>query len=340
MRILCLIDSAVRPGERWLWKYLPDNDDEVDFISAVGATDRFQKWGKLLSYYPKYWLMAMRALQKTRRKNYDAVVAWEGKNGFPYALLRSSVRQKTPPLIILTFIYRGVIRHFGSLARFGMRSVDHLTVTTPYELENYRRVFSIDSESISLVPFPWYDNQWMREPSQRTSQERFILASGRSYRDYATLAKAVKDIDVRVLLLARNFNLKGVDLPRNITRMDLLPLKEYQMLLHQSQFVVVPLMDLPFSAGDSHLVQSMSAGKAIIASRTPSPEAYIQSGVNGMLVAPHDVGAMREAIWHLWQHPEEATRMGIAARRRYEERHTFEKVAGQVQEIVQQVCNA
>lgn len=339
MKILCLIDSVVKPGDRWLWKYLPENDDEVDFVFTNRVRDRFQKWGKLISYYPTYWHLGLRALQKTREKQYDVVVAWEGKNGFPYALLRSMLNQTTPPLVILTFIYRGLVRHFGPLARFGMRSVNHLTVTTPFELTYYPQVLSLKPEMISLCPFPWYDNQWLRPSSEQANTDRFILASGRSYRDYATLAKAVQGLDLKVLLLARKFNLAGMELPSNVQTMDLLPLREYQTLLHQAQFVVLPLMDLPHAAGDSHIVQSMSASKAIIASRTPSPEAYIQSGVNGILVPPHDVKALREAILHLWQSSEEATRMGQAARCQYEENYTFAKVGQRVQGILQKVHN-
>ena len=32
MKILCLLDAVVKPGDRWLWKYLPSNNDELDFL--------------------------------------------------------------------------------------------------------------------------------------------------------------------------------------------------------------------------------------------------------------------------------------------------------------------
>ena len=40
MKILCLLDNVVKPGDRWLWKYLPSNTDELDFVVATGAIDR------------------------------------------------------------------------------------------------------------------------------------------------------------------------------------------------------------------------------------------------------------------------------------------------------------
>jgi hypothetical protein len=44
MKILCLIDNEIKPGDRWLWKYLPSNNDELDFVIARGAVDRFKIW--------------------------------------------------------------------------------------------------------------------------------------------------------------------------------------------------------------------------------------------------------------------------------------------------------
>src|SRR5262245_47596632 len=112
MKILCLLDGVVKPGDRWLWKYLPSNEDQLDFLSTTGFTDRFEKWGKLLSYYPAFWRSGIRAFRKTQRESYDLIIAWEGKNGFPYAALRSLFGQKSPPLIILTFNMRGVFSRF------------------------------------------------------------------------------------------------------------------------------------------------------------------------------------------------------------------------------------
>ena len=340
MRILCLIDWPAKAGDRWLWKYLPDNHDEIEFLSASGSVDRFPKWGKLITYYPAYWRMAIRAMLQVRRKHYDAVVAWEGKNGFPYALLRSITGQKEPPLIILTFIYRGLIRHFGPIARFGLRSVSAMSVTTPFEVDYYSHVLEIDGERMEMLPFPWYDNQWAKTAATEPEPQPFILASGRSYRDYATLAEAVRGLDVKVVILARKFNLDGVTLPDNVEVSDLLSLVEYQKLLHRAQFVVVPLQDLPHSAGDSHLAQSMSAGKAIIASRTPSPEAYIEHGVNGLLVPPGDAQSLRDAIQDLSAHPEQIASLGAAARCSFESKHTFERFSAEFYQLLQRVTNA
>jgi glycosyltransferase involved in cell wall biosynthesis len=343
MKILCLLDNVVKPGDRWLWKYLPSNNDELDFLVATGASDRFQKWGKLFNYYPAYWLSGVRALRKTRHTPYDLVIAWEGKNGFPYAVLRSLMGQKSPPLIILAFNIRGVISHFLGLVRFGLRSVSRIVVFTPTEVEQYQRILSLAPERISYCAHGWYDAMRWYDPEKVQKSDalahagKFILASGRSYRDYETLARAIAGTEVSVKVSGRPFNLAGVGLPKNMETTGWLTDRELQHYLYETFFYVVPLQPITHAGGDSSLLQAMSFGKAVVATRAPSTETYIQHGETGLLVEPHDVEGMRQAILHLWHNPDEAKRMGQAARRRFEENHTIDHLARRVYGIAQQV---
>ena len=343
MKILCLIDNEIKPGDRWLWKYLPSNNDEVDFQVAAGAVDRFKKWGKLVTYYPAFMRSGLRAFVRTRKSPYDLVVAWGGQNGFPYALLRSIVSQTQPPLIILSFNLQGVLSHFLGLARFGMRSVSRVVVFTPSEVEQYQRTLSLAPEAISYCPHGWYDPMRWYVPGETQESKalaqngRFIFASGRSYRDYATLARAVEGTEVCVKVSSRPFNLTGFDLPKNMESMGWLDYRVAQDYIYESSFYVVPLQNINFAGGDSSLLQAMSFGKAVVATRAPSTETYLEHGQTGLLVEPGDVEGMRKAILDLWRNPDEAMRMGKEARRRFEENHTMEKLAQRVYDIALEV---
>ena len=94
MKVLCLIDNLIPPGHRWLWKYLPENDDELIFWSRRSSRP-VPEMGKLLNYYPAYLRAGFRP--RNAATQYD-VVAWEGKNGFPYALFRQHRRPEITPL--------------------------------------------------------------------------------------------------------------------------------------------------------------------------------------------------------------------------------------------------
>ena len=346
MKILCLLDNEVKPGDRWLWKYLPSNNDELDFVVATGAVDRFKKWGKLITYYPAFMRSGLRALVKTRKTRYDLVVAWGGQNGFPYALLRSIVGQTTPPLIILSFNLQGVLRHFLGLARFGMHSVSRVVVFTPFEVEQYQRLLALAPEAISYSPHGWFDPMRWYVPREIDKSDnlaqngKFILASGRSYRDYETLARAVEGTEVCVKISSRPFNLAGINLPHNMESMGWLDYRVLQDYIYESSFYVVPLQTITFAGGDSSLLHAMSFGRAVVATRAPSTETYIEDGQTGLLVEPGDVEGMRQAILRLWRNPDEAIRMGQEARRRFEENHTMDKLAQRVYDVALEVYRA
>jgi glycosyltransferase involved in cell wall biosynthesis len=346
MKILCLINNEVKPGDRWLWKYLPSNNDEIDFVVATGAVDRFKKWGKLITYYPAFMRAGLQAFVKTRKTPYDLVVAWGGQNGFPYALLRSIAGQTDPPLIILSFNLQGVLSHFLGLARFGMRTVSRVVVFTPSEVEQYRRTLFLAPEAISYCPHGWFDPmRWyvpreLQKSDTTTQNAKFIFTSGRSYRDYETLARAVEGTEVCVKVSSRPFNLAGFNIPTNMESMGWLDYRVAQDYMYESNFYVVPLQSITFAGGDSSLLQAMSFGKAVVATRAPSTETYLEHGQTGLLVEPGDVEGMRQAILRLWRNPDEAIRMGKEARRRFEENHTMDKLAQRVYDVALEVYRA
>jgi glycosyltransferase involved in cell wall biosynthesis len=341
-----MIDGYVKPGDRWLWKYLPENNDELDFLVTSSVSDRFQKWGKLLSYYPRFWRTGFRALLKTRQKQYDLVVAWEGKNGFPYAVLRNLMRQDQPPLIILAFNIRGVIRHFLGLVRFGLRSVSKVVVFTPGEVEQYQKLLSLAPEKICYLPHGWYDPMKWYDPKgisksgSLNKAEKFVLASGRSYRDYATLARAVEGTEVIVKVSGRAFNLARINFPPNVKTTGWLDYRELQDFLYTSQYYVIPLQPIDHAGGDSSLLHAMAFGKAVVATRAPSTETYIQHEKTGLLVEPENVEDMRQAILRLWQNPDEAVKLGQAARRCFEANHTIDMLAQRVYGVALEVTSA
>jgi glycosyltransferase involved in cell wall biosynthesis len=273
-------------------------------------------------------------------------VAWGGQNGFTYALLRSLFGQKTPPLIILSFNLQGVLSHFLDLARFGMRSVSRVVVFTPPEVEKYQQLLSLPPGAISYCPHGWYDPMRWYVPRETPDAQnlaragKFIFTSGRSYRDYETLARAVEGTEVCIKVSSRPFNLAGINLPQNMEPMGWLDYRVAQDYMYESSFYVIPLQTITFAGGDSSLLAAMSYGKAVVATRAPSTETYLEHGQTGLLVEPSDAEGMRQAILHLWRNPDEAIRMGKEARRRFEANHTMDKLAQRVYDVVLEVSRA
>ena len=76
------------------------------------------------------------------------------------------------------------------------------------------------------------------------------------------------------------------------------------------------------------LLEAMACGLPAVASRLPgSTDTMIESGVNGLLVPPGDVAAFADGLARLLSNPDEAARLGAAARLTVESRYTMERVA-------------
>jgi glycosyltransferase involved in cell wall biosynthesis len=71
----------------------------------------------------------------------------------------------------------------------------------------------------------------------------------------------------------------------------------------------------------------MSCGAAVICTRVGALEEVVVDGECGYIVPPSDPAALRDRLRRLLGDPEHAARLGQAARRRIEERFTWEAVA-------------
>jgi len=336
VKILCLTDFPVRARRAWLWDHLPPGQDQVDFLCVQPPVDRFAGWGKILVYSsPTYWRLAWQALIRTRQAHYDIVVAWESKNGLPFACLRRLFRRPQPKLVILFFSVKGLIMHSLPVARYAMRAVDHISVPTHAEIDYYSQLLDFPTGRITCCPLGMYDLYAGSSDSLNSRSEPYIFAGGRSDRDYDTLVQAASGLDLNVVINARRFNLAGIRLPPNVKVNDLMPFDQLRDTLSKAKFVVVPLQNVPHAAGLSQIVLAMSAGKAVIATATAGTIDYVEQHQTGILVEPGNVLDLRRSIKYLTDHPIEAERMGSEARSRYEQRHTFPRMAHRVHEILQ-----
>lgn len=342
MKILCLTDFPVRPPDRWIWSYPSDHPAEVDFLWAK-ASDRSAALGKLVTRYPAYYRLAFQALSQSARKLYDLMVVWEASVGIPLALVARLWRRPTPPIVLLAFNPGDAPRIFQPLIHLGIKTVAHATVLTPTEATAYARRYAIPAGRITVSPLPSYDlyNEVQAQAATHPyAGEPYIHASGRSSRDYATLVAAVASLPIKAVIHGRGYNFRGLTIPSNVAIGDLASREEFHRLVYHALFEVVPLQPRLRPAGSSQVVFAMMMGKPVVATRNPSLADLIEDGVTGLLVEPGNANAMRQAIRHLLEHPAEITRMGIAARQRFEQRHSFEQFARHTHQILQQVHQA
>ena len=108
------------------------------------------------------------------------------------------------------------------------------------------------------------------------------------------------------------------DLPLNVTwgKLNRFELRD---LYARSAFAVIPILQNEYQTGIATMLEMMAMGKCVIATRTRGQTDTIVDGVTGIYVPPSDPAALRAAIVRLRSTPDEAVRMGQAARKFVEE---------------------
>lgn len=162
----------------------------------------------------------------------------------------------------------------------------------------------------------------------------FVLSVGSDQlRDYPTLISAIGELPLR---LVTRLSLPAEAARPTIQVLSKLEWPELRDLYQQARFVVTPVRDQPRDSGHSATLQAMACGKAVILSDTEGlwDRASMRHGETCYLVKPGDPAAMRDAITHLWAHPEEAARIGANARRLVVEKYSSAGFGTRLAEVV------
>lgn len=173
----------------------------------------------------------------------------------------------------------------------------------------------------------------------------FISAVGLEFRDYPSLLRAVDGLDVQVVIAAaspwsrRSDSTAGQAIPANVFvhRFSQHALRD---VYAASAFTVMPLFNVEFQAGVTAILEAMAMEKAVICSRTPGQTDVIEQGETGMYVPPEDAAALRAAIVHLLEHPDEAARLGRNGRVRVEQSLSLAHYVTRLNKFVQQARRA
>lgn len=107
--------------------------------------------------------------------------------------------------------------------------------------------------------------------------------------------------------------------------------------LRDAQLFVLPS---EYEAFGLVLLEALSQGTPVIASRVGGIPEFIEDGRAGLLVPPADVSALAEALLRLWSDANGARAMGRYGREQVVPRYSWENVAAQVEQIYEEVLRA
>jgi glycosyltransferase involved in cell wall biosynthesis len=254
------------------------------------------------------------------RKRYDAFFTTGEDIGLPLAALLKASRAEASHTMIAHTLFPPKKTVFFHVGRVGNR-IDCMLVYSTSEERFAEQKLHVPREKIRRIAYHADENFFRPDP--RAVEPDLVCAAGQLLRDYDCLVDAVRDLPVRVQIAAGSPWIDARlnptrELPQNVTwgRLDRYELRE---LYARSAFAVVPIKQNHYQTGIATILEMMAMGKCVIASKTHGQTDTIRDGETGVYVPPGDPRALRAAIERLLAQPEEARRMGQAARRYIEE---------------------
>lgn len=273
---------------------------------------------------PALFIKVLGFLLAKRAEGVDYVFTFEcDLMGWAIAFWQRILPIKQPRHVILQFIMRERRPDVSSrakyvLMKFLLSSVHKVVCSSSVETDYYQKAFGWTPSKTAFVPFHT-SASFVDYPAEAPGD--YIIAAGRSFRDYDTLVAAVKNSGIDTLIVGDNGcqpRYAGYD---NITVLENIPLDDLARKIAQARIVVLPLQDREISTGQTILLQAMAMGKPVIATRTSGTVDYVISGKTGILVSPGDAGEMRAAIDALIRDEEFCLRLGEAAKKAVMSQH-------------------
>jgi glycosyltransferase involved in cell wall biosynthesis len=268
---------------------------------------------------------AVAALGFRERNRYDALLTTGEDIGLPLAaLLRTRPSHCSHTMIAHTlfptkkrffFDWLGVARRLDCIFAYSTSEENHMVGRLRIPKEKIRRIY-------------YHADQQFFSPDGRETEKDLICAAGQLLRDYDCLVDAVRGLPVRVEIAAGSPWIERPLTPRealppNVTwgKLNRLDLRE---LYARAAIAVVPILENDYQTGIATILEMMAMGKCVIATRTRGQTDTIVDGETGIYVSPGDPVALRGAILRMIAAPDEAARLGRAARRFMEEEASLE----------------
>jgi glycosyltransferase involved in cell wall biosynthesis len=251
------------------------------------------------------WRIVFDAFFLKQQKKYDLVISMD------YYL--------TIGLAIKKYLFGGIDNHFSYgfnksrdsflerlwpvrlLLSRALRACDYFVVHSTAE----RKIFS---DYFDLPADRFLFRHWGADLSSYTKEERlrekfsifgdFICAIGRNNRDYELLFRAVKDLDVSVVVVAPDYAFAGLDVPGNVKLLSGLSMRDSLGLISASMVNVVPIKDATRGAGHMTIAFAMHMGRPQIITNVDTIHDYFTA--DQVIAVEHgSVLSMRDAIEYL-----------------------------------------
>lgn len=242
---------------------------------------------------------------------------------------------------------KNLMRVYAPLMRWFLKRADAIVATSPNYIET-SPVLAEYRDKTTAIPIGLDDRQCPVPSAEtiaalkaRIGHAKFFSFVGvlRYYKGLHVLMEANQGMDLPTVIAGagpKEAELKAHAMALGLKNTVFLGRisDEEKTALQQLSYATVFPSHLRSEAFGISLLEGAMHGTPMISAEIGTGSSYInQQDVTGLTVPPEDAGALRAAMQYLWDHPAEAARMGAAARARYEQLFTAERMAEQYANI-------
>lgn len=332
------VAQQLRPRADYLELARSLDADLIDFAKAREMSGRTGRWLERLGG-PK--LLLAYACWRLRH-SYEAIVTDGEQIGLPLAVMLKFASRQRPQHVMITHIISAP-KKARLIDVLGLTDqIDRFVVYCSWQSDFIHDRWKVDGDRIDMIPF-MVDDRFFdpRNVVRNESRRPHICSVGLERRDYPTLLKAVKDLDIDVTIAAaspwskqKDNTSAGPAIPANVT-VSKFSQYELRQLYADSDLMVMPLQPVDFQAGITAILEAMSMGKPVICSRAPGQTDTIVAGENGSYVPVGDAEALRTEIVRLLACPEQLARLGANGREQVVRALNVDRYAERLTAIVQ-----
>lgn len=287
--------------------------------------------------------------------DFDIVYCAQSMNTLLLALMRSLGLFNKP---IVAFAHEKFKKNLATtiLVNSFLKGHDRLVCLSEEIKVHYQNEFSFPQDKLDVLEWaadiPFYDSKLEEiDNNIQVSDPPFILATGRTYRDYQTLTTAFEKLDCNLrIYCAKDAVPNYKKLPANIqffyhpNKVHFLPYSELFAEHKRAYAVAIPLDINPQKIsytmiGLTSLLDAMALGKATIMTKYDHINIDIEKEGIGFWVKPDDIEGWRKATSYLLEHPQETQEMGKRARLLCEQSYNLDLFSQEIARILNQTYN-
>lgn len=283
----------------------PFNNTEWNWFGNDFGGDKFS-WSiiNLSLFGKKPWFWLIKSISVVRDcKESDVIISHHPYMSF-YLSLALKLFGVNKPHYAFSFNHGNGRFFHGAMKRLAVHlfsNIDGFVVFSEAEKLMYSKYYQIPIEKFSFVHWavnsPKITNKKL--PKYIATSKPYICCMGRNNRDFDSLIKAVRSLDISAIIVCKTGQVDEQSLPDNIIMRTDIPMEEAMLILENSTLSLTLLKDASRGAGHINIVSAMQLGIPQIVTKVSTVKDYFTDKKHGTFVNENDTNDLIKAIKEL-----------------------------------------